>query len=87
MCHILANRQILGKKRDLLFRHNGDLARTHTNTHTHTSAVSVSSWPIYLDDSNRLGIPEEKASVRTAIISHFHKDLTVDGAVDGKNKE
>lgn len=81
MCHILANRQILGKKRDLLFRHNGDLARTHT------SAVSVSSWPIYLDDSNRLGIPEERASVCTAIISHFHKDLTVDGAVDGKHKE
>lgn len=36
VCHILANRQILGKKRDLLFRHNGDLARTHKYTHTHT---------------------------------------------------
>lgn len=87
MCHILANRQILGKKRDLLFRHNGDLARTHKYTHTHTSAVSVSSWPIYLDDSNRLGIPAERASVCTAIISHFHKDLAVDGAVNGNNKE
>lgn len=59
---ILANRQIQGKKRFILFRHNGDLAAgTHTNTHTHhTSAVSVSSRPIYLDDSERLGIPGER---------------------------
>lgn len=56
---ILANTQILGKKRDLPFRHNGDLAQTRA----HASAVSVSSRPIYLDDSERLGIPEERASV------------------------
>lgn len=31
----LANRQILGKRRVILFRHNGDLAHTDARTHTH----------------------------------------------------
>lgn len=89
--HIVANRQNLGKKREILFRHNGDLAWTHTNTHTHTlthfcsvsfKSANLSWWQREVGNSRG-----ERVSVWAAIIGHFHKDLMAKSAVTVTNRK